>query len=33
LQLELVNLDRKVVATIKSTSDGYYVIPGVLPGS
>ena len=32
LQLELVDASRNVVATIKSTSDGYYVMPYVLPG-
>jgi uncharacterized protein YggU (UPF0235/DUF167 family) len=33
LLLELVDTERKVAATIKSTSDGYYVIPYVLPGN
>lgn len=33
LELELVGSDRKVAATIKSSSDGYYVLAGVFPGS
>jgi hypothetical protein len=33
LQLELVDASRQVVASIKSTSDGYYVMPYVLPGT
>ncbi len=32
LQLELVDAGRKVVASMSSASDGYYVITGVLPG-
>ncbi|MDB5934022.1 MAG: hypothetical protein JWQ01_1366 [Massilia sp.] len=32
LLLELVDAERKVAATIKSSSDGYYVIPYVRPG-
>jgi hypothetical protein len=32
LHLELVDAKRKVVATMRSASDGYYVITGVLPG-
>jgi hypothetical protein len=32
LQLELVDGARKVVASMRSASDGYYVITGVLPG-
>ena len=32
LELELVGRDRKVAATMKSSSDGYYVIPAVFPG-
>ncbi len=33
LQLELVDASHQVVATIKSTSDGYYVMPYVMPGN
>lgn len=33
LQLELIGPDRKVAATMKSASDGYYVIPAVFPGT
>jgi hypothetical protein len=32
LRLELVDAGRKVVASMGSSSDGYYVITGVLPG-
>ena len=32
LELELVGPNRKVAATMKSSSDGYYVIPAVFPG-
>jgi hypothetical protein len=32
LQLELVDAKRKVVASMRSASDGYYVMTGVLPG-
>jgi hypothetical protein len=32
LRLELVDATRKVVASMSSASDGYYVITGVLPG-
>jgi hypothetical protein len=32
LQLELVDAKRKVVASMSSASDGYYVMTGVLPG-
>jgi hypothetical protein len=32
LHLELVDARRKVVAAMRSASDGYYVITGVLPG-
>lgn len=32
LQLELVDAARKVVATMTSAADGYYVISGILPG-
>jgi outer membrane usher protein FimD/PapC len=32
LHLELLDAKRKVVATISSASDGYYVLTGVLPG-
>ena len=32
LQLELVDAKRKVVATITSAADGYYVLTGILPG-
>jgi hypothetical protein len=32
LQLELVDANRKVVASVTSASDGYYVMTGVLPG-
>jgi hypothetical protein len=32
LQLELVDGARKVVSSMRSASDGYYVITGVLPG-
>lgn len=32
LQLELVDSARKVVATIASAGDGYYVITGIFPG-
>ena len=32
LELELVGPGRKVAATMKSSSDGYYVIPAVFPG-
>ena len=32
LELELVGHGRKVAATMKSSSDGYYVIPAVFPG-
>ncbi|MGZ8294007.1 MAG: carboxypeptidase-like regulatory domain-containing protein [Telluria sp.] len=33
LQLELVDTSRKVVANLKSSSDGYYVLPSVFPGT
>jgi hypothetical protein len=33
LQLELMDAKRKVVASISSASDGYYVLTGVLPGN
>lgn len=33
LELELIDTNRKVVATTKSASDGYFVISGVLPGN
>jgi hypothetical protein len=32
LRLELVDAGRKVVASVTSASDGYYVMTGVLPG-
>jgi hypothetical protein len=32
LQLELVDASRKVVATIASAADGYYVMTGIVPG-
>ena len=32
LQLELVDSTRKVVATMNSAGDGYYVITGIFPG-
>jgi hypothetical protein len=32
LQLELVDAARKVVATIASAADGYYVMTGIFPG-
>ncbi len=32
LELELIDTNRKVVATTKSASDGYFVISGVRPG-
>ncbi|MFC5461308.1 collagen binding domain-containing protein [Massilia niabensis] len=32
LQLELVDASRKVVATITSAADGYYVMTGIFPG-
>jgi hypothetical protein len=32
LQLELMDAKRKVVASISSAADGYYVLTGVLPG-
>ena len=32
LELELVGPGGKVAATMKSSSDGYYVIPAVFPG-
>ncbi|MES2758930.1 MAG: carboxypeptidase-like regulatory domain-containing protein [Pseudomonadota bacterium] len=32
LLIELVDADRKVAASVRSTSDGYYVLPYVLPG-
>lgn len=33
LELELVDSQRKVAATLKSSSDGYYVLPAVFPGT
>ena len=33
LELELVDASRKVVATAKSASDGYFVVSGVVPGN
>ena len=33
LELELVDTNRKVVATAKSASDGYFVVSGVIPGN
>ena len=33
LELELVDSKRKVAATLKSSSDGYYVLPAVFPGT
>ncbi len=32
LQLELVDMSRKVVATMTSAADGYFVITGIFPG-
>ncbi len=32
LQLELVDAARKVVATVASAADGYYVVTGIFPG-
>jgi hypothetical protein len=32
LLVELVDADRRVAASVRSTSDGYYVLPYVLPG-
>ena len=32
LQLELVDASRKVVATMTSAADGYFVIGGIFPG-
>ncbi|MET0856466.1 MAG: carboxypeptidase-like regulatory domain-containing protein [Telluria sp.] len=32
LLIELVDADRQVAASVRSTSDGYYVLPYVLPG-
>ncbi len=32
LQLELVDASRKVVASMRSAADGYYVITGIFPG-
>ena len=32
LQLELVDMSRKVVATMASAADGYFVITGIFPG-
>ncbi|MDP3842485.1 MAG: hypothetical protein Q8Q81_07790 [Oxalobacteraceae bacterium] len=31
--IELLDLDRRVVSTIKSSSDGYYIVPAVAQGS
>jgi hypothetical protein len=33
LEIELVDAGRKVVATVKSASDGYFVVPNVIPGN
>jgi hypothetical protein len=33
LELELVDAKRRVVATTKSASDGYFVVSGVIPGN
>jgi hypothetical protein len=33
LELELVDANGKVVATTKSAADGYFVVPGVVPGN
>ncbi len=32
MAIELLDLDRKVLSTIKSSSDGYYIVPAVVQG-